>query len=125
MLGGGHTGTALGTTTPGNINSISLTAGAWIIIANLFYPGTTFREMSISATSNAIDTNSVFSESGAGSFHLTRGVVITATTTYYLVATSIPSVTTQNQVFYAILTHENEQPIPFVAIADVVAIIFI
>ena len=105
QLGWTVNGTGVGTTTPGNIASISLTAGSWIIFANLYFPAHTSREMSISATSNTIDNNSqiqVNGSTGTGVSNLSRGVVLTSTTPYYLVAISTPSVTTQNTFFYAV-----------------------
>jgi len=105
MLGYTVGSTSLGTTTPGNINSISLTAGSWIIFANLYYPSHTFREMSISVTSNTIDNTSqiqVTGSTGSGVSHLSRAVTSVSASTYYLVATSTPSLTVQNVIFYAI-----------------------
>ena len=74
------------------------------MIGNLFFPGCTFRELSISTTSGTTDANSVNGTAGtvAGYMTIIRAAVLTATTSYYLVANSNPAVTTVNPVFYAV-----------------------
>ena len=102
QLGGQQTSVSTGTSSPGSINYISLSAGSWIIIGNLYFPTNTFRELSIS-TSTAIESNSVNTGSGSGSMTAVRGVVIASgNPTYFLVANSTPSITVQNVIFYAI-----------------------
>lgn len=84
---------------------MSLSAGSWIIFGNLFFPTTTFRELSISSTSGTTDINAINGVTGTvgGYTSISRCVTVASgVQTYHLVANSTPAVTTVNPIFYAV-----------------------
>ena len=101
-LGGQQTSTLTSYASPGNIAYISLSAGSWIIIGNLFFPGTTYAQLSITTTSNTLDNNSAV-QTANGYLNITRGVVIASgNPTYFLYANSNTAVTTAYASLYAV-----------------------
>ena len=102
-LGGSTVGTLLSSSASGNILSISLTTGSWIVFGNLYFPICTSKEISISATSNNVDQSSamLFGGSTGGSIAISRAVNVATSQTWYLVAITAPTVNIQNPTFYA------------------------
>ena len=104
MLGGTIAGTFLSGTTPGNIYSIPLTAGSWILVGNAYFPSATIQvQLSISVTTNTLDTfsMSMIGTSGTHALNITRCVNVSSSQTWYLVATSGNNVTVTTPSFYA------------------------
>ena len=100
-------GTFLSGATPGNIYSMPLTVGSWIVIGNAFFPNVTlYASLSISSTSNTNDTYSYISIPITGtastSINITRCVNVTSgTVTVYLIGVSGGNVTVTSPSFYA------------------------
>ncbi len=103
QLGGYISGTFITGVTPGNIYSMSLTPGSWIIVGNANFPSATSGTLSISETSNTNNYNSYVSipVSGTIAINITRCVNITSSTTYYLIGTSGNNITLTLTTFYA------------------------
>jgi len=106
MLGGVATATFISSTSPGSVASVSLTNGIWILFGGLYFPNTTYKEISISSgVSCGFDPNSQITSSatGTGALSISRSVSITTgPTTWYLQTNNTPSVTVQNISFYAV-----------------------
>ena len=102
-------GVSIATTTsatPNTIQSISLVPGNWIIFGDAFFQnGVTFASLSISATNNSNDTFfQVAGQSVGGSpvLNISRGVPLTNTTPFYLVAQANTAANVSSIMFYAI-----------------------
>ena len=106
QLGGIFNGTFVAYTSPGNIYSLALTTGSWIIFATAYFPGVTnFAALYISAISSTADNygGSTIPGNGGIGFSISRGVNITsANQTWYVVANSGSTITTQFVGAYAI-----------------------
>ncbi len=102
QLGGGIAGTFIGATAPGNIYSLLLPAGSWILVGNAIFPSTTFCQLSISATSNTIDNFTLAGIASAGGLNITRCINVSgANQSWYLVGNSGTTVSVTSPSFYA------------------------
>ena len=109
MLGFWVQGVSIATTTsdtPNSIQSISLVPGNWIIFGNATIAlGATYAKLSISTTNNSIDTFYQVAmqdtTGGAPVINISRGVPITTTTTFYLIAQASTTVNVASVIFYA------------------------
>ena len=94
--------------TPTTVNSLTLPAGAWIIFGNITYNAFAgdYSIASISQTNNATDTTCMttlrWNGTAQQNIGVTRGVVPTSTTTFFLVGQASGGVAAINVTMYAI-----------------------
>ena len=103
-MGGVVPATFISFSSPGNLYSIILTTGVWLITGHAYFP-TTNGELSINSVSGNFDPNVQVglsnSPNGASIIITTVKKVTAASQTYYLISSSITNTTLQYTTFDA------------------------